>query len=146
MAVEITQIETYDSAMILDQEENEWGVGWLKVYKRHRTEKLLDALSISTTAVYSNSFYCAPYSEFLLMMDVTVPGSASILFMDVELSDDNAKWYRLEDTEVNNIQFDNGDGSKKACISGKCIGLYLRMKALSSAGTWTVTGKAVFIS
>ena len=146
MEVDITQIETYDSAMILNQEENEWEVAWLKVYKRHSTQKLLDALSVSTTAVYSDSFYCAPYSEFLLMADVTVPGSASILFVDVELSDDNAKWYRLEDTEVNTIQFDNGDGSRKVCLSGKCIAQYFRLKALSSAGTWTVTGKAVFFS
>ena len=146
MEVDITQIETYDSAMILDQEENEWTVGWLNVYKRHSIQKLLDALSVSTTAVYSDSFNCAPYSEFLLMADVTVPGAASILFIDVELSDDNAKWYRLEDTEVKDIQFNNADGSRKACISGKCIAPYFRLKAIASAGTWTVTGKAVFNS
>ena len=146
MPIDITQIETYDSAMILNQEEGEWEVGWLNVYKRHSIQTLLNALSVSTTAVYSDSFYCAPYSEFLLMLDLTIPGSASILFVDVELSDDNSRWYRLEDEEVNVIQFNNADGSRKVCVSGKCIAPYFRLKAIASAGTWNVTGKVVFNS
>ena len=146
MDVEITQIETYDSARIFDQEEDEWGLGWLTVYKRHKIEELFDVVSVSTTEKVSGGFYCAPYSEFLLMLNLTIPGSASVLMFDVELSDNNVDWYELKDTEALNIQFDNADGSQKVCLSGKCIAPYMRLKAIATAGTWTVTAKAVYIS
>lgn len=143
---EVTMIETYDSAMILDQAENEWRQGWLKVYKRHKVVTLLDAFSVSTSVVYASSFYCAPYSKFLLLLDVTIPGVASVIIFTIELSDDNAKWYELKDTEALNIQFSNADGSLKNCLSLKCIAPYMRLKAVATAGTWTVTSKGVFIS
>ena len=146
MIKDITQIETYDSAQIFNQEESVWDIGWLKVYKRHKIEEFFDALSVSTSAKYSDSFYCAPYSEFLLMLDVTIPGVASVIIFTVELSDDNARWYELKDTEALNIQFSNADGSVKNCLSLKCIAPYMRLKAVATAGTWTVTSKGVFIS
>lgn len=146
MAELITLIETYDSAMILDQEENEWRQGWLRVYKRHKNVTFLGADSVTTSTIYSSSFYCAPYSEFLLLLDVTIPGVASVITFILELSDDNAKWHELKDTEALNIQFSNADGSVKNCLSLKCIAQYIRLKAVATAGTWTVTGKGVFIS
>lgn len=146
MAIEITQIETYDSAMILDQAENEWCEGWLKVYKRHKIITFHGALAVSTSSIASASFYCAPYSEFLLMLDVTIPGVASVIVFTIELSDDNAKWYELKDTEALNIQLSNADGNQKICLSQKCVAQYIRLKAVASAGTWTVTSKGVFIS
>jgi len=146
MAIEITQIETYDSAMILDQAENEWTQGWLTVYKRHKIVTFHGALSVSTSSVSSASFYCAPYREFLLMLDVTIPGVTSVIVFTIELSDDNSKWYELKDTEALNIQLSNADGSQKICLSQKCIAPYMRLKAVASAGTWTVTSKGTFIS
>lgn len=143
---DVTMIETYDSAMILDQDDNVWEVGWLKVYKRHRIVKLLDALSVSTTEVKSVSFHSAPYSEFLLILDATIPGVASVIIFVIELSDDNAKWYELKDTEALNIQLSNADGNQRLCLSLKCIAPYMRLKAIATAGTWVVTSKGVFIS
>lgn len=143
---DITMIETYDSAMVLDQAEGEWRQGWLKVYKRHKIVTLLDALSVGTTAVYSVSFYAAPYSEFLLLLDLTIPGVASVVIFTIELSDDNAKWYELKDTEALNIQYSNADGSLKNSISLKCIAPYMRLKAIATVAGWTVTSKGVFIS
>lgn len=141
-----TMIETYDSAMILDQNENEWRQGWLKVYKRHKNVTFFDVDLITTSTIYAASFYCAPYAEFLLLLDVTIPGVASVITFAIELSDDNAKWYELKDTEALNIQFSNADGSVKNCLSLKCIAPHMRLRAVATAGTWTVTGKGVFIS
>ena len=146
MIKDITQIETYDSAQIFNQEEAVWDIGWLKVYKRHKIITSYDVVSVSTSEKLSDSFYCAPYSEFLLLLNLTIPGSASILVFDVELSDDNANWFKLKDEEVLNIQFSNADGNQKVCLSGKCIAPYMRLKAIATAGTWTVTAKVVYIS
>ena len=146
MIIDITQIETYDAAQILNQAEAVWDIGWLKVYKRHKIIESFDAVSVSTSEKVSESFYCAPYSEFLLLFNLTIPGSASVLMFDVELSDDNANWYKLKDEEVKSIVFDNADGSQKVCLSGKCIAPYMRLKAIATAGTWTVTAKVVYNS
>jgi len=143
---DVTKIETYDSAMILDQDENVWETGWLKVYKRHKIVKLFEAFSVSTSDVKSVSFYSAPYSEFLFMLDVVIPGVASVIVFTPELSDDNANWYELKDPEALNIQLSNADGNQKLCLSLKCIAPYMRLKAIATAGAWTVTAKAVFIT
>ena len=146
MRDEITQIETLDTARIADIEENEWVLGWLRVFKRHKIIKSFDLVSVSTSEKVSEYFHCAPYSEFLLAMNVVIPGVASVLIVDVELSDDHSNWYKLKDDEVKNILFDNADGNQKLCISGKCIAPYMRVKAVATAGTWTVTAKTIFIS
>jgi len=143
---EITQIETLDTARIVDVIEGEWTLGWLKVYKRHRIIKSFDLVSVSTSEKVSDAFYCAPYSEFLLEMNLVIPGVASVLIVDVELSDDQSNWFKLRDEEVKNILFDNADGSQKVCLSGKCIAPYMRLKAIATAGTWTVSAKTIYIS
>jgi len=146
MPAEITMIETYDSAMILDQEENEWSQGWLKVYKRQRTVDLFKSESISTTEKFSSAFLSAPYEKALMEINATAAAVASTLCIDVEFSDDNSNWYENEDIESRNIQLQRGDGNRKLCVQCPVMAQYMRVKSIATAGTWTLTAKAILIT
>lgn len=142
----ITQIETLDTAFILDQEEMEWEKGWLRVYKRHKVKTFFDAKSIGTTKVYSDRFYCAPYYEFELLANITASGSAGTLTIEVETSDGGGTWYKKTDVPFGSLKWEGTLGDKKESVQGKCIAQYFRLSAVSSADTWTLTTKGVFIT
>lgn len=142
----VTQIETLDTAFILNQDENEWEKGWLRVYKRHKTKTFFNVKSVGTTKVYSDSFFCAPYHEFELLTDIVASGVAGTLTIEVETSDGGGTWYKKTDVPFGSLKWEGSLGDKKESVQGKCISPYYRLSAVSSAGTWTLTGKGVFIT
>jgi len=146
MEEKLTQIVTLASARILDLIEGEYEEGWLTVYKRQKTVIFHDAEAVSTTTINGETFYCAPYASFLFLIATVIPGVASNLVCWVEQSDDQVNWYKLEDDGLDDIGFQNGDGDQKICISGVCRAPYIRVSALASAGTWTLTSKMIFNS
>ncbi len=146
MPPEITEIETLDTARILNQAINEWEKGWLKVYKRHKTVTFFSAQSVGTTKVTSPSFLCAPYAEFELLADIIASGAADNLTIEVETSDDNATWYKKTDIPFGSLKWEGTLGDKKESVQGKCISQYIRLTALGTGAGWTFTGKMVFIT
>lgn len=143
---EITEIQTLDTARILNQEKNEWEKGWLSVYKRHHTEPFFANKTVDTTKEYSAVFLCAPYSSFDLLINFTASGVAGNLTIEVEVSDDNANWHKKTDVPFGSLKWEGQLGNKKEAVQGKCIAQYYRLTAVSSAGSWLLTAKAVFIT
>jgi len=147
MSDKITQITTHDSAMILDQAEGEYVEGWLRVYKRQVVRKLLDGVSVGATVISSDSFFSAPYFDFLILLDALAVDSGTALLLYVEVSDDGVNWYRLRDSDVDNIELSSSDGTQqKVALRGVCLSPYIRLSALADAASWTVTAKLVLNS
>jgi len=143
---EITEIQTLDTARILDQEEKVWEKGWLRIYKRHKVVEFFAGESVSTTTKRSSWFSCAPYHEFQLLVDMKASGVSGNLLVEVILSDDRAKEYKLMDDQFGDLRWSGTGGDKKEAITGKCVSPYMMIRAVASAGTYVLSVKAVFVS
>lgn len=143
---EVTEILTLDSARILNLEENDWEKGWLRVYKRHKVKQFFDAESVSTTAKTSSSFNCAPYHEFEILIDLTASGGSDNILIEVQVSDDNAVWYKKMDGLFGDLRYSGTGGDKKESVRGFCLSPYIRLRTVASAGTYTLTLKMVLVS
>lgn len=147
MAVEeVTEIWTLDTARVLDQEANEWEKAWLTVYKRVKTVEMLDAQSVSTTEIISSSFLCEPYAKFELLIDLTASGVAGNILIEVYTSDDGAKFYKKMDGLFGDLRYSGTAGNKKESVFGELNNSKVRLRAIASAGTYTLSAKLVLRS
>lgn len=90
---DITMIETYDSAMILNQEENEWEEGFLKVYKRHKNIQVVNGVTYTIGQYsYTDKIYAKPYSRVGVFARKPTPSSDG-LYVRLQASQDGVNWY-----------------------------------------------------
>ena len=85
---EITEINTLDTARILDQKENDWTAGYLMVYRRLKHISPIEAITFDnlTQTYTSKEFNSEPYSKFTLLIDLAVTGTPTDIVIEVEFS------------------------------------------------------------
>jgi len=142
----ITQIETLDSARVLDQGLNEWEKGWQTVFKRVKDVSFFTAKSVGVVKQYSESFFCAPYSRFELLCMIGASGIGDNLTIEVETSDTGGTWYKKTDIPYGSLKWQGTLGDKNESIQGVCTAGYIRLTAVSTVGTWVVGAKLVFVT
>lgn len=131
---ELTEIETLDTARILNQEENEWDAGYLIVYRRIKTLKFFatkvfnDTLSIFT----SETFLVSPYSKFRLYIYLIVTLAPTDILVEVEFSYNGSTWYKYMEGPFGDLRYEDAAGDKKECIDGEIRSTYMRVKATAT--------------
>lgn len=147
-----TEIETLDTARILDGDENEWTAGYLMVYRRLMTVTFLNAIVFNnaTTTFTSEKFLSVPYSKFLLLIDLAVANDPTDILIEVELSDDGAKWYKYMSGPFGDLRYEDAAGDKKEAVDGDVRAHQFRIKATATGTdatkTFTLTVKVEFAS
>ncbi len=129
-----TEIETLDTARILNQDENEWDAGYLTVYRRVKTIKFFaskvfdDSLSVFT----SESFLVVPYSKFRLYTYLIVTAAPTDIVVEIEFSYNGSTWYKFMNGPFGDLRWASSAGDKKECIDGNVNSYYMRLKATAT--------------
>ena len=134
---EITEINTLDTARILDQEENEWTAGYLMVYRRLKQITLINNITFdnNTTTYTSKEFKSEPYSKFSLLIDLSVSGTPTDIVIEVEVSPGGGKWYKLMNGPFGDLRYEDAGGAKKESIQGEIRAHKIRIKATATDTT-----------
>lgn len=133
---EITEIETFSTARILDSDENEWTAGYLMVFRRLKTVEFLKSIIFNNnvTTYTSPIFLSVPYSKFLLMIELEVSGSPTDILIEIEMSDGSGIWYKYMTGPFGDLRYATAGGNKKECIDGDVRAHYFRAK-VTATGT-----------
>lgn len=102
-----------------------------------------------TTTNTSASFCCASYTDFLLEIALTVGGAPTDIKIDLEFSDDNVTFYKLQNGPFGYLKYEDTSPPLNESISGKCGGIFIRITATATgtgaATTFTLTTKIIFM-
>jgi len=84
-----------DSVHVWDEKKLEWFPAWEGRFNRRFKHKFFDKLlETSTDPQYSNSFYCAPYRNALVMYNINYESDNSqTIHIEPEFSWDNVQWF-----------------------------------------------------
>lgn len=149
---EICQPEILDSGRVLDQDQNEWVNAFQNFYKQLFTETFLDSITFDDTlsTKTSSKFSCAPYRKFTLLLDLAVTASPTDILIEIFVSDDNSKFYKLMSGVFSDLRYEDTAGDKKEAIQGVINSPYIRVKATATGTTaankFTLTAKISFTS
>ena len=123
-----------ESIQIRDERDLKWKLAYEARFRRLETIKFVKAVLFdSAEEVYtSDSFECAPFKEFLLMIDLDVTDAPTDIRIDVEFSHDNVNFFKLMDGPFGSLLYVTAQGDKKECVSGNIIAHWMRIYVLSS--------------
>ncbi len=132
-----------ESIQLWDERDLKWKLAYEARVRRLETVKFVkDVLFDSAAETYtSNSFECAPYKEFLLLIDLDVTGAPTDIRIDVEFSHDNVNFFKLMDGPFGSLMYEDAAGDKKEAVSGKIIAHWMRIYVVSSGCTSSLTFK-----
>lgn len=143
---QITEIETLDTARILNQDENDWEKGWLRVYKRHKHHELADVETVDSETKETKSIHVAPYTKFELLIGFTVVGSPTSLRIKTFVSTDNATWYLKTDGPFGDLSWGAPSGTTRESIIGECVSEYMKFELIADGTSYSVDLDIVLIS
>jgi len=92
--VEVTVIETLDSAFVFDHEENEWQRAWLSdVYKR--VKKITKSYKSQTEEgdMYTDSFFVEPFRKIIVFARIEDVVTGATATVRPYWSHNGATWY-----------------------------------------------------
>lgn len=139
-----------DSVQIYDERFLDWDVAWERRFKRQKVITFFKVKELVTTAAYtSNSFYCAPYNEavvLIYMPDTT--GAPTDILIDLEWSDDEVTWYKFMVDYWGDLRWEDVGAPYSEGIFLKILAPYIRFKATSQGASaqayFTLSLKVVF--
>ena len=132
-----------EAIQIWDERDLKYRLAYEARVRRLETFEFVKAVLFDSTAeVYtSKSFECAPYKEFLLMIDLDVTGVPTDIQIWVEFSHDNVNFFKLMDGPFGSLMYEDSAGDKKEAVSGKIIAGWMRLYVVSSGCDATNTFK-----
>ncbi len=138
------------SAHIWDDNFNDWETAWEKRFKRQRFINFFDALPLITTDnYYSESFYCAPYANALIEIDIPdTTGTPTCILIAVEWSHDNANFYKYQNDFYGDLRWEDVGAPYKESFSLPVLAPYVRFRTISQGASaqafFTLTLKCIF--
>ena len=145
--LEIPQLS--DIALIWDNEDNDWVIGYRKDFAKHKTHRFVDNVTFDATdeAYTSDPFECAGYDKFLLLINLDVIDTPTDIVIAVEFSDGEATWYKYMRGPFGDLRYEDDAGDKKECIDGvvraKQMRVVLTSSGCSGTNKFRVTIKAI---
>lgn len=135
---------------IWDDSEQKWKIAYHRAFRRQETVTFIDDVVFNTSGETSTSdpFQCAPYAEFLLLVELDVTGSPTDIYIDVQFSDDKANWYKYMRGPFGDLRWEDSAGDKLECLDGPVLAPWMRLYVVSSGCTssayFTMRAKAIF--
>lgn len=132
-----------ESIQLWDERDLKWKLAYEARVRRLETVQFVKGVLFDSAAetYTSDSFECAPYKEFLLLIDLDVTGAPTDIRIDVEFSHDNVNFFKLMDGPFGSLMYEDSAGDKKEAVSGKIIAHWMRIYVVSSGCTSSLTFK-----
>ena len=129
--------------------KEKWEIAYRTDYKRIKTINFVDNILFDTAneTYTSDIVKCAPFRNFMLLINLQVTGAPTDIVTDVRFSDDRANFYKYMIGPFGDLRYEDTAGDKMECIAGPVIAPYMQLK-LSSTGcavgkTFLMTVKAI---
>ena len=127
------EIEISDRVKIYSPGSGGWGIGWLTIFRQLKEVTFFSGVLITTTKIFSEPIYFAPFSTIQLLMKVPdiVIGFGEVITMNVEVSNNETAWYPvlLGGSSTANIQLYEHNGGQMIAAEMTAKGKYLRITA-----------------
>ena len=139
-----------ESALVWDYRSKKWIIAFRKDYKRQEAITFIDNVTFDnvTTTKTSDEFESAPYSNFLLLVDLAVTETPTNIVIDVEFSHDRVNWFKYMNGPFGDLRWEDSAGDKMESISGAVLAPWIRIKATATGTTaankFTLTARAIF--
>ena len=130
---EITEKDK-ESIQLWDERDLQWKLAYEARVRRLETIGFVKAVLFDSDAetYTSDSFECAPFRQFLLLLDLVVTGAPTDIQIWVEFSHDNVNFYKLMDGPFGSLMYEDTAGDKKECVSGNIVAHWMRIYVVSS--------------
>jgi len=138
-----------EAAIIWTGGKEKWEVAYRTDYRRHKPITFVDNILFNAAGqtYTSDILRCAPYRNFLLLIDLNVTGVPTDMVIDVKFSDDQAKFYKYMHGPFGDLRYEDSAGDKLECIDGPILASYMQLKLTSSgcdgSKTFLMTVKAI---
>jgi len=115
------------------------------------TTTLINARNIQDSHTTS-SINTENYRNFILYLNIKSVGTPTDIIFDVEFSNDNSDWYKLDDWWWGDLRYEDtatASGYKDACgyyIQGRYMRLVVTVAGGAVASYFTVTAKVEFFN
>ncbi|HDZ62617.1 MAG TPA: hypothetical protein ENH40_05685 [Nitrospirae bacterium] len=129
--------------------KEKWEIAYRTDYRRIKTITFVDNILFDTAnEIYTSVIVkCAPFRNFMLLIDLNVTGAPTDIVIDVKFSDDRANFYKYMLGPFGDLRYEDTAGDKMECINGPIIAQYMQLKLTSSGGsggnTFQMTVKAI---
>ena len=130
-----------ESDQVWDERDLNWKLAYQTALRRLETFQFLkDVLFNTTGETYtSEAFECAPFKDFLLLIDLDVTLAPTDITISVQFSHDGVRWFNYMDGPFGSLVYEDAAGDKTECISGKVIAHWMRIYVVSSGCTSSAT-------
>lgn len=139
-----------EAGLIWDDRDLKWKVAYHRAHKRQETIVFVDGVLFNSAAeVYTSSpFECAPFANFLLLVNLDVTSTPTDIYIDVQFSDDKANWYKYMRGPFGDLRWEDSAGDKKESLDGPVLAPWMRLYLVSSGcdadNTFKMTVKSIF--
>lgn len=147
---ELKQIQLNETALIWDESDRGFVVGYRTDWRRQKVVTFLDKITfeVAITTYTSRQFHCAGYRDMLLLVNLDVTGAPTDIVLSVEFSDDSANWFKYMIGPFGDLRWEDGAGDKKESLNLPCLAPYVRVKGVATGtgagATFLMTVKGVF--
>ncbi len=130
---------TPEYIQVLDERTRDYITAWLRAWKKQETKRLINAVTFNavTTTKTSDSIFVAPYSDFLLLINLDVTLAPTDITLSVEFSYDNINFFKYMRTPFGSLMYEDSAGDLLECIEGKILAPWMRVKAVATGTTAT---------
>lgn len=128
---------------LYDQAEQKWKTAWQRFWRRQETKRLVDAITFNNviTTFTSASIHVGAFTDFCLLINLDVTAAPTDITIAVELSYDNANFFKLMNGPFGSLMYEDSAGDKKEAVSGKVFADYMRITATATGTTSSATFK-----
>jgi len=139
-----------DAVQLWNERTNGYDAGWEHRFNKRQTFNFFKAeKEVANTAIYSKSFFCAPYRNALLFLNVAYSGDNSqTLLFELEFSDDNVNFYPCWHNWFGYDMIVVAMMPHKDCMPFQVLAPYVRLKytptGCAAQSYLTITAFAIF--
>lgn len=139
----VKDFEPSEFVQTYDQTEQKFKTAWLRQWRRQETIRMIDAITFNdvVTSKTSNSIHVGAFTDFCLLIDLDVTAAPTDITIDVELSYDGARFFKLMNGPFGSLMYEDSAGDKKEAVSGKVLADYMRIKVTATGTTSSATFK-----
>ena len=110
-----------------------------------------NSYNVQDNVEHNSDWYpCHDSKKFLLLINLAACTLAPTdLKIDVEFSDDKVNWFKYQNDPFGWLKYEDTAPPLKECVSGDCIGLYVRVSitgaGCSGANYFTITSIKIIL-
>lgn len=131
--IKIPITELPEFAFIWNERTLEFDVGWVSEFRRQKHVNFLKDVVFNnvTTTKTSAAFYCAPYKDGQLFIDLGVASTPTTIQIFLEFSIDGENWYVHSHTPWGSLMYEDSAGALKESLHTELCAPWMRLRAVA---------------